>query len=314
MAEEAQQCLLPTMGGNSNWVGTLVQILGFPILLPFYYCFFKRQPKAKTTPPSFLTLLFVYVFLGLLAAGSSFLYSVGFKYLPVSTMTLILASQLAFNAFFSYFLNSQNFTPFIINSLVLLTTSSLLLVESDSDQISGENYATGFICTIFAAATCALLYASQQLAFGKFLKRKTFKVVMDVLIYRSLVAAIVILVGFFAFGDWKVFKTEMEEYEMGKVSYVMTLLWTAISYQMFFFGTVALIFEVSSLFSNVIGSLGLPINPIMAMFVFNDKMDYMKGISMGLAIWGVISYVYQQYLDNCKLNAENKNGNEVSNA
>ncbi|OMO66815.1 hypothetical protein CCACVL1_20981 [Corchorus capsularis] len=201
---------------------------------------------------------------------------VGFKYLPVSTMTLILASQLAFNAFFSYFLNSQNFTPFITNSLVLLTTSSLLLVESDSDQISGENYATGFICTIFAAATCALLYASQQLAFRKFLKRKTFEVVMDVLIYRSLVAAIVIL--------------------------------------MFFFGTVALIFEVSSLFSNVIGSLGLPINPIIAMFVFNDKMDYMKGISMGLAIWGVISYVYQQYLDHGKLNAENKNGNEVSNA
>ncbi|OMO87116.1 putative purine permease 9-like protein [Corchorus olitorius] len=49
----------------------------------------------------------------------------------------------------------------------------------------------------------------------------------------------------------------------------------------------------------------------MAMF---DKMNYMKGISMGLAIWGVISYVYQQYLDDGKPNAENKNDNEVSNA
>ena len=40
---------------------------------------------------------------GLLLAGNSFLYSVGMKYLPVSTVTLISASQLAFNAFFSYF-------------------------------------------------------------------------------------------------------------------------------------------------------------------------------------------------------------------
>ena len=44
---------------------------------------------------------------------------------------------------------------------------------------------------------------------------------------------------------------------------------------------------------------------MLAVLFFHDKMDGIKGISMVLAIWGVVSYVYQQYLDDTK--SENRN-------
>ncbi|WRX26104.1 hypothetical protein QQP08_018591 [Theobroma cacao] len=161
-------------GGSSKWMATLAQLGGFPILLPCY-CFLLRKTRTANNiidpnPPSFLKLgILVYVPLGLLSAGSCYLYSVGLQYLPVSTVTLITASQLAFNAFFSYFLNSQKFTPFIINSLVLLTSSSVLLVVNNNSEkpagVSKGEYAAGFICSICGAAIYGLLLASDQLAY-----------------------------------------------------------------------------------------------------------------------------------------------------
>ncbi|KAK8580555.1 hypothetical protein V6N13_143635 [Hibiscus sabdariffa] len=170
----------------------------------------------------------VYVTFGLMLAGNGFLYSVGTQYLPVSTVTLISASQLAFNAFFSYFLNSQRFTPFIINSLVLLTISSVLLVSHDNSSriagVSQAEYAAGFICTIFGTAAAGLLFSLQQLALRKLLKGQTFKVVLDLVIGQTLTASCVVLVGFFASGEWKWFNGEMEEYGLGKTSYLIVLI------------------------------------------------------------------------------------------
>ncbi|PON74030.1 Purine permease [Trema orientale] len=220
-------------GGNSKWMGTLVQLAGFPILLP-YYCVSGRQNEVSNTfasaPTSSLVLVLVCVFLGIVLAADCFLYSIGLLYLPVSTYSLISASQLAFNAFFSSFLNSQKFTPYIVNSLVLLTISSILLVfQADSE-------------------------GNPEFAIEKVLKRETFAVVMDITIWESLLATCVSLVGLFASGEWKDLKQEMYAFRLGKVSYVMTLAGTAVSWQAFFIGTVGLIIEVSSLFSNAISN------------------------------------------------------------
>ncbi|XVE88325.1 hypothetical protein DITRI_Ditri19aG0060800 [Diplodiscus trichospermus] len=308
-------------GGTSKWVGTLVQVVGFPILLPYY---FISRPKAITPTgaaadqskqSSLLLIVCVYVYLGLLMAGNGYLYSVGFEYLPVSTVSLISSAQLAFNAFFSYFLNSQKFTPFIINSLVLVTISSVLLVVNSSSErppgVSNGKYVLGIICTIFATATYGLMLPSQQLVF-KVLKKQSVKVVIDLTIYQSLVASIATSIGFVASGEWKGLKREMEGYALGNTSYVMTLVWTAIGWAVSIFAGIGLVFELSALFSNVIGALGLPIVPIAAMIIFHDKMSAIKGIAMVLAIWGFLSYAYQQYLDERQLNDESEKVSEVS--
>lgn len=45
------------------------------------------------------------------------IYAYGLSYLPLSTYALVCASQLGFNAEFTFFLNSQKFTASILNSI-----------------------------------------------------------------------------------------------------------------------------------------------------------------------------------------------------
>ncbi|KAJ6423859.1 hypothetical protein OIU84_024769 [Salix udensis] len=97
----------------------------------------------------------------------------------------------------------------------------------------------------------------------------------------------------------------MEGFKLGEASYCMTLIWTAISWQLFNIGCVGLIFEVSSVFSNVISAFGLPVVPVLAVFCFGDRMDGVKAVAMVVAMWGFLSYVYQHYLDDCELKKQN---------
>nr|KAJ0228007.1 hypothetical protein LSAT_V11C100037560 [Lactuca sativa] len=296
-------------GGNSKWMATLVQTVGFPLMLPFIFLFSPSKTPLEhhhqvTGKSSWTTLVILYTTLGIFLAGNCMLYSFGLNFLPVSTYSLICTSQLAFNALFSYFLNGQKFTPFIANSLVLLSFSSMLLVfQSDSKEtgkISRSKYIIGFVCTIAASAGWGLMLSITQLALQKILKSTSYKVVFDITVYQSLIATIVILMGLFASGEWKDIKEEMWNFESGQASYIINLVGTAVSWQVFTVGYIGLIFEVSSLFSNVISTLGIPIVPILAVMFFDEKMNGVKAVSMLLAIWGFVSYIYQHYLDDLK--------------
>ncbi|KAK3432823.1 hypothetical protein EUGRSUZ_D00331, partial [Eucalyptus grandis] len=304
-------------GGNSKWLAALVQHGAFPILLLLYLIPTPKQPcdpnnphiqtnpqaqsQAQSQEPSLKGLALVYLSLGTIVALNGYLYSVGLLYLPVSTYSLICSSQLAFNALFSFFLNAQKFTPYIINSLVLLITSSTLLVfQSNSEDpkgVSAGKYALGFVCTILASAGYGLLLSLDQLCFRRIIRKETLRAVLNMIVYPSLVASAIFVVGLFGSGEWEHLGREMDKYELGKVSYVMNLAGTAIAWQVFTMGTVGLVLDSSSLFSDSISVVGLPIVPIFAVMFFGDKMDGVKVIAMILAIWGFVSYVYQYYLD-----------------
>lgn len=303
-------------GGKSEWMATLVQVVGFPVLFPFQYITTTKQNHTGTnaTKQFPLILASVYVSLGIFLAADCMLYSIGLQYLPVTTYTLICASQLGFNALFSYFLNRQKFTPYIVNSLVLLTISSVLLVfqtdPGDSNKTSKRKYVIGFICTLAASAGYALMLSVTQLAFQKIIKKETLRAIIDMSIYQSVVATVAIVIGLFASGDWRKLNREMEEYKLGKVSYVMNLFWTAVSWQAFGVGSVGLIFKVSSLFSNVISILGLPVAPVLAVIFLHDKLTGLKAVAMLLAMWGFVSYMYQHYLDDLKTKERRRSSDE----
>uniref|UniRef100_A0A7N0T433 Probable purine permease n=1 Tax=Kalanchoe fedtschenkoi TaxID=63787 RepID=A0A7N0T433_KALFE len=293
-------------GGKSKWMVTLVPLIGFPVFIPYlftrsYKMAGKNLTHSEQRQRSPLAVGAVYLGLGLLLVGTNMLYSVGLLYLPVSTFSLICASQLAFNAVFSYFLNSQKFTPFIVNSLVLLTVSSTLLVlQPDSDSpagVSKPNYAISFICTVAASAGYALLLSLTQLAFKKVLRKESVAAVVDLIIYQSAIAAAVAVIGLFASGEWNTIASEMNSFKLGASSYVSTLAGIAVGWQVFGLGALGLIYEISALFSNVISTLGLPLVPVFAVVFFREKMDGIKVISMLLAVWGFASYAYQQYMD-----------------
>ncbi|XP_016494350.1 purine permease 21 [Nicotiana tabacum] len=311
-------------GGKSTWVNSLVQTGGFPVLFPIL--FLKKREETQDDDnarnnknPSVWMFLSVYVFLGLLLGGSCMLNAVGLLHLPVSTFSLIAASQLGFNALFSFFLNSQKITTYIANSIILLTISSILLVFQPIDSSSGngesskgKSYTIGFICTLFGSAGMALLLSTTERIFRKIMKKRTVRQVMNVVIWQSFFATCAILIGLFATGEWKWMKSEIQEYKLGKVSYVMTLVWTALCWQIYTIGLLNLIMKVSALFANVITTLSVPLIPVLAVIIFDEKMSGVKAVSMILALWGFLSYGYQQYLDELKLKAEKSAEKEES--
>lgn len=299
-------------GGNSKWMATFVQSAGFPILIPLLFLLksSKIASSSSSEKPSKSYLSLLYVFFGLLLAGNNLMYSYGLLYLPVSTYSLICASQLAFNVLFSFLLNAQKFTALILNSVVIVTISaSLLAVHSESDtsstKLSVGKYVIGFVCTVAASATYALYLSLLELTFKRVIKSESFDTILKMIIYSSFVATCACVVGLYASGEWRNLTAEMNGFQKGEISYLMTLIWTAVLWQIGSVGLLGLIFEVSSLFSNVISTLALPVVPVLAVIFFHDKMDGEKVIALLLALWGFLSYIYQNYLDDSKAKSSN---------
>lgn len=305
-------------GGNSKWMATLVQTAAFPILLiPYFFLRSKDESPSLSAPPSILLLCIIYFVIGVLIAGDNMLYSIALLYLSASTYSLICATQLAFNAIFSFFINRQKFTALIFNSVVILSLSSTLLaVNDDSDEPSGVShgkYIIGILTALAASALYSLLLSLMQLTFEKVLKKETFSIVLEMQIYTAVVATCVTIIGLFASGEWRTIRGEMDSFTTGKLSYVMTLVWTAVAWQVCSVGVVGLIFVVSSLFSNVISTLSLAVTPIASLIVFHDKMNGVKIIAMLLAFWGFASYIYQNYLDDLNSRKNQTDGNDAPN-
>ncbi|GER49415.1 purine permease family protein [Striga asiatica] len=154
-----------------------------------------------------------------------------------------------------------------------------------------------------------------QLTFEKVLKKETFGVVLEMQMYTAVVATCVAVVGLFASGECgavpRSLGGEMGSYAGGRFSYVMTLVCTAVSWQVCSVGVVGLIFVVSSLFSNVISTLSLAVTPIASLLVFHDNMNGVKIVAMLMAFWGFGSYIYQNYIDDLELRKNMRGGDDV---
>lgn len=291
-------------GGKSIYIAALMQSSGFPVLLPLLYLTSSKntsnESPQQTTPFDTLALPALYICFGTFLAFDNLLYSIGLMYLPLSTFSIVCATQLGFNAFFSYFINSLKLTPLIFNSILLLTLSSILLVlqpDSSGPATDHAKHVLGFICTLSGTAGYSLLLSVEQLAYGKALKKQGIKEILEVIFYESMVTTVALLIGLFGSGEWRSLKTEMEGFELGVRNYATILVFAALSWQVFAVGMVYLMLNRSCLFANVISTANVPVVPILAVVVFGDKMNGLKVVAMVLAIWGCLSYIYQQYLD-----------------
>jgi drug/metabolite transporter (DMT)-like permease len=294
-----------SQGGSSKWMSSFVQTAGFPIL--FFGLFFFPSKSSSSAPSEtpIAKVALVYIVLGLIIAADDMMYSTGLHYLPVSTYSVICASQLAFSVVFSYVLNSQKLSGLIFNSVILLTLSDLLIGVSEepydeSGGVSRGKYLLGVMLTLGASGTYSLILSLMQLTFENVIKSRFFAAVLNMQIYTALVATFASVIGLFASGEWKSLKNEMDMFKSGQFSYLMTLVWSSVSWQVASLGMVGLIFEVSSLFSNVIGTFAIPIIPFFGVMVFDDKMNGVKIIAMLVSIWGFVSYVYHHYLEDKK--------------
>ncbi|KAJ4905979.1 putative purine permease 13 [Raphanus sativus] len=195
-------------------------------------------------------------------------------------------------------------------SVILLTISALVIaLDGDSDNPSGGykwTYMIGCLLTLLASLIYSLQLSLMQYSFENIIKRETFCVVLEMQIYTSLVASCVSVIGLFASGEWKMLRMEMEEFHKGQVSYVLTLVGTAFSWQLGSVAALALIFLVTSLFSNLISNLSFIVTPVAALVVFDDKLTVGKIVAMLFAIPGVGFYMYKNHLDGLEVQRARK--------
>lgn len=102
------------MEGNTSSICSICS--PFPPTLPITFCQKgKNLPSTSSTStrrsfiskPSILTLTSLYFLLGMLLAGDNVLYSVRLYHLPLSTYSLLCATQLEFNGISSSILKVQ---------------------------------------------------------------------------------------------------------------------------------------------------------------------------------------------------------------
>ncbi|CAH8389292.1 unnamed protein product [Eruca vesicaria subsp. sativa] len=295
-------------GGKRIWFSSFLQTSGSPIiLLALLFSFLIRHRKqqeeqeGKTTlfimkPPLFLAS----VFIGLLIGFDNYLYAYGLAYLPVSTSSLLISSQLAFTALFAFFMVKQRFTPFTINAVVLLTLGAgSLALHADGDKLAKETnkeYIIGFLMTVAAAVLYAFVLPLVELTYKKASQRISYTLVLEMQLVLCFVATCFCLVGMVADGDFKELGREAREFKLGgSTYYCVVVVFTAIIWQGFFLGSIGMIFCASSLVSGVLISALLPLTEVLAVLFFKEKFQAGKGVSLFLSLWGFVSYFYGQF-------------------
>ncbi|GKD29837.1 purine permease 1-like protein [Tanacetum coccineum] len=90
-------------------------------------------------------VFFTAAVIGVLTGLDDYLYACGVARLPISTTSLIIASQIGFTTFFGFLLVKQKFTPYSINAVGLLTVgAAVLALHTSSDRPNGESKAVYF--------------------------------------------------------------------------------------------------------------------------------------------------------------------------
>ncbi|XP_059461674.1 purine permease 3-like [Corylus avellana] len=289
-------------GGKRVWLCSWLETGGWPIIfLPLTVTYFHRRStqgqRAKLffmKPPLFVASAVI----GILTGFDDYLYAYGVARLPVSTISLIVASHLAFTAGFAFVLVKQKFTPYKINALVLLTIGAgVLALHTSNDRPEGESnkqYLVGFLTTLGAAALYGLLLPLIELAYKKAKQAITYSLVMEAQIVMSLFATLFCTVGMLINKDFKAIPREASEFGLGETKYYVVLAWSAIFWQAFFLGTIGIIFCASSLLSAVVIAVLLPVTEVLAVIFYQEKFQAEKGVALALSLWGFTSYFYEE--------------------
>ncbi|CAL9187593.1 unnamed protein product, partial [Musa hybrid cultivar] len=279
-------------GGSSRWVSTLVQSAGFPLLLPLIY-FSPRPPRPAFTPRLVLYCVLIGLFLGV----NNLFISWGVSYLPVSTSSLILSSQLAINLLLSVVLVRQPLYFTNLNCVLLLTLSSILLALNHSHEqpsgVTSSQYIIGVLTTLGAAVMFAVYLPIAQIVYRGV---TAFRTVMEMQVVMEAVATGFAMVGMAATGGFKQMKREAAvEFDLGRARYWVIIGATIASWQLCFMGTAGMVFLTSSLNSGICSTALLVVNVVSGLVVFHDEFGVQKAVSTVLCVWGFASYLYGEH-------------------
>ncbi|KAF6154284.1 hypothetical protein GIB67_026740 [Kingdonia uniflora] len=292
-------------GGKCIWLSSLLQTAAFPVmivpLLVFYFLRGKNRPEGTKAKPLLITWrLFVgNIVLGILIGVCNYLYSSGSAKLPVSTSSLLLSTQLAFTAGFSFLMVKQKFTSYSINAVVLLIVAALILGLHSSgerpDGVSNKEYYIGFIMILASAVLYGIFLPGNELLYKKAKQVITYSLVIEMQVVIFIFASAFSIVGMLVNKEFQAIPKEAKKYEIGEGKYYVVLVLTAIACQFYLLGAIGVIFSASSLFSGIMISVLLPVTEIFGVIFYNEDFTSEKGVALALSIWGFISYFYGEF-------------------
>ncbi|PWA35636.1 hypothetical protein CTI12_AA607770 [Artemisia annua] len=304
-------------GGNRVWLSAFLETAGWPfiVVVLFILYIYRRCSKGISTASTTVVYMkprvfFAAVVIGVLTGLDDYLYACGVIRLPISTTLLIIASQLAFTAFFAFLLVKQKFTPYTVNAVVLLTAgAAVLALHTSSDRPNGESkaeYFKGFFLTVAAAALYGFVLPLVELTYNKANQAITYTLVLEIQMVVCLFATIFCSIGMIINNDFKAILSESKNFGLGETSYYIVLCTSAIFWQCFFLGAIGVVFCASSLLSGIIIAVFLPVTEALGVIFYKEPFQVEKGVALVLSLWGFTSYFYGEYKGMKKKKSEEK--------
>ncbi|KAL5577936.1 hypothetical protein UlMin_019635 [Ulmus minor] len=289
--------------GSSIWVSTWVQCAGFPFLfLPIFLPYLLKCSTRKPFSHFTLKIFTLSILIGFLLGLNNFLFSWGNYYLPVSTSSLLLSSQLAFNLILSVLLVKQRITFNNLNCVILIVISSVLLaLESSHDKpedISKTKYLLGFFCSIGAGLLFALYLPLMEIIYKKVY---CYAMVMEMQMVMEFGATLLATIGMVR---------ESLVFDKGPRDYYTTVCFNVVTWQLCFIGTAGMVFLTSSLTGGICMTALMAMNVVGGVFVYGDAFGGVKIVSTLLSSWGFASYVFGLYI---KMKLERKEEDKRNN-
>ncbi|KAK9163984.1 hypothetical protein Syun_004886 [Stephania yunnanensis] len=293
-------------GGKRRWLITTVQTAGFPLLLiPIASNIFISRSRRPAKLSSFLIdrkLAMSGALMGFFLGLDSFLYSLGLSYLPLSTSTIIMATQLVFIAVFARLIVKQRFTAYSVNSVALMVMGCVLLgVRANGDRppgVSNGQYLLGFFMTLMCAALIGALWPCMESCFTNTTissKPLDFCGLLQFQFCLTFSATVFSVAGMLANKDFQVLREEAKEFGLGSSGYWLTIIGAAVLYQFSLGGGAGSTFTASAFFSGIVISVLVPITDILALILFGEAFTAEKGMALALCSWGLLSYLYGEY-------------------
>ncbi|KAF7138172.1 hypothetical protein RHSIM_Rhsim07G0207500 [Rhododendron simsii] len=297
-------------GGNRVWLSSWLETGGWPInFIPLLVTYLNRRHKEGPAAKLIFMqgpLFFASILIGVLTGLDDYLYAYGLDRLPVSTSTLVIASQLAFTALFAFILVKQKFTLYSIIAIVLLTVGAgILAIHTSRDRPEGESskeYYMGFIMTVAASVLYGFVLPLIELTYKKARQAITYALVLEIQLVMCFVATVFCTVGMVINKDFKVplslslsfaaIPREARDFGLGKTTYYVVLVCSGIAWQGFFLGAIGVIFAGSSLLCGIIIAVLLPMTEILAVLFYKEKFTPEKGVCLVLSLLGFVSYFY----------------------
>ncbi|KAM3258070.1 hypothetical protein ACQJBY_050047 [Aegilops geniculata] len=302
-------------GGSRKWLTCLLQTAAWPLLLPpLCVSFFsrrRRQREESTTEAAPLSLmsgrlLAATVAIGLVIGIIDFLYAYGLAYLPVSTSSILVSTQLAFTAVFALVVVRHRFTAFSVNAVVLLVVGAAMLgLNGGGDRpagVSRAQYYAGFAMTLGSAALYGLVLPLMELSQVQHAARAgaavTYTLVLEIQMVIGITATVFSAVGMLVNHEFHEIPDEARRFDLGEAGYYFMLVSSATAFQCFFIGTIGAIFYGSALLAGVIMTLLISVTEVFAVILFHEPFNGTKGVALAISIWGFISYFYGEIRTN----------------